>query len=86
MIRVWIADDHTLFAQGLNLVALAVGALVPGQLGVSDGAFALSAKTLGTTTAKAMSIALLAHAMQVLFVLVGSLLPLLWKTGCPKRS
>jgi hypothetical protein len=77
---------RALFAQGLNLVALAVGALVPGQFGVSDGAFALSAGALGTTTAKAMSIALIAHAMQVLFVLVGSLTPLMWKTGSPKRG
>jgi hypothetical protein len=80
-----VSAVEALFAQGLNLVSLAVGALVPGQLGVSDGAFALSAKALGTTTAKALSIALLAHAVQVLFVLVGSLTPLVWKTGCPKR-
>ncbi|PTL85087.1 hypothetical protein DAT35_04660 [Vitiosangium sp. GDMCC 1.1324] len=74
---------QALVAQGLNMVALAVGSLVPGQFGVSDGAFALSAKIFGTTTAKAMSIALLAHAMQVLFVLVGSLTPLVWKVPDP---
>jgi hypothetical protein len=66
-------------AQGLNLVSLAVGALVPGQFGVKDGAFALSAKAFGTTTASAMSIALLAHGLQVLLVLLGSLTPLVWK-------
>ncbi len=74
------------FAQGLNLVSLAVGALVPGQVGVSEGAFALSAGALRTTTAQALSIALLAHGVQVLFVLVGSLTPLVWKTDCPKRG
>ncbi|WP_257463164.1 lysylphosphatidylglycerol synthase transmembrane domain-containing protein [Archangium lipolyticum] len=68
-----------LVAQGLNLVALAVGTLVPGQFGVSDGAFALSAKAFGTTAAKTMSIALIAHAMQVLFVLIGALTPLVWR-------
>ncbi len=74
-----------LVAQGLNLVALAVGALVPGQFGVSDGAFALSARAFGTTAAKAMSIALIAHAMQVLFVLVGALTPLVWRTPGGER-
>ncbi|HYO52715.1 lysylphosphatidylglycerol synthase transmembrane domain-containing protein [Archangium sp.] len=74
---------EALVAQGLNLVAMAVGALVPGQFGVSDGAFAMSARAFGTTTAKAMSIALLTHVMQVLFVLVGSLTPLVWKARTP---
>ncbi|MGZ3457666.1 MAG: hypothetical protein ACXU86_04090 [Archangium sp.] len=75
---------EALVAQGLNLVALAVGTLVTGQFGVSDGAFALSARAFGTTTAKAMSIALLAHALQVLFVLLGSLTPLVWKARAPR--
>ena len=74
---------EALVAQGLHLVSMAVGALVPGQFGVRDGAFALSAKAFGTTTARAMSIALLAHGMQVLFVLLGSLTPLVWKVRPP---
>ncbi len=74
---------EALVAQGLHLVSMAVGALVPGQFGVRDGAFALSAKAFGTTTARAMSIALLAHGMQVLFVLLGSLTPLVWKVHPP---
>ncbi|MFY0563335.1 lysylphosphatidylglycerol synthase transmembrane domain-containing protein [Archangium lansingense] len=70
---------EALVAQGLHLLSMAVGILVPGRFGVSDGAFALSANAFGTTTARAMSIALLAHGMQVLFVLLGSLTPLVWK-------
>ncbi|HSP80283.1 MAG TPA: lysylphosphatidylglycerol synthase transmembrane domain-containing protein [Myxococcaceae bacterium] len=70
---------EALFAQGLNLVALAVGSLVPGQLGVSDGVFTLAAEAFGTTPAKAMSIALVAHVLQVLFVLVGVFTPMVWK-------
>lgn len=77
---------RALVAQGLNMVALAVGTLVPGQFGVSDGAFALSAKIFNTTTAKAMAIAVLAHAMQVLFILAGSLTPVLWRARHRKRS
>ena len=71
-----------LVALGLSLVSEAVG--MPGQLGVSDGVFALSAKVFGTTTAKAMSIALLEHVIQVLFVLLGSLTPLVWKAQVPR--
>ncbi|KFA91124.1 lysylphosphatidylglycerol synthase domain-containing protein [Archangium violaceum] len=76
---------EALIAQGLHLVSLAVGALVPGQLGVREGAFALSAGAFGTTPARAMSIALLAHGTQGLFVLIGSLTPLVWKVRPPGR-
>lgn len=76
---------EALIAQGLHLVSLAVGALVPGQFGVRDGAFALSAGAFGTTPARAMSIALLAHGTRGLFVLIGSLTPLVWKVRAPGR-
>ncbi|WP_233165820.1 lysylphosphatidylglycerol synthase transmembrane domain-containing protein [Archangium sp. Cb G35] len=76
---------EALIAQGLHLVSLAVGALVPGQFGVREGAFALSAGAFGTTPARAMSIALLAHGTQGLFVLLGSLTPLVWKVQPPGR-
>ncbi|GEL75138.1 lysylphosphatidylglycerol synthase domain-containing protein [Myxococcus virescens] len=71
------------FAQGLYLCALAVGSLVPGQVGVSDGAFALAAGVLDTTAARAMSVALLGHLVQLLFVLVGALIPLVWRIRAP---
>lgn len=74
---------EALIAQGLHLVSLAVGALVPGEFGVREGAFALSAGAFGTTPARAMSVALLAHGTQGVFVLLGSLLPLVWKVHPP---
>ncbi|MBU8898889.1 UPF0104 family protein [Corallococcus sp. H22C18031201] len=74
---------QALFAQGLYLVALALGSLVPGQVGVTDGAFSLAAGALGTTTARAMSIALLAHTVQAGFVLAGALTPLVWRPRRP---
>ncbi|HYO71903.1 MAG TPA: lysylphosphatidylglycerol synthase domain-containing protein [Archangium sp.] len=74
---------EALLAQGLHLLSLAAGALVPGQFGVREGAFALSAEAFGTTPALAMSIALLAHGTQALFVLLGSLTPLVWKVHSP---
>ncbi|WP_244224432.1 lysylphosphatidylglycerol synthase domain-containing protein [Corallococcus sicarius] len=70
---------QALFTQGLYLVALAMGSLVPGQVGVTDGMFSLAAGAMGTSAAKAMSIALLAHAVQAVFVLVGALTPLVWR-------
>ncbi|WP_245772113.1 lysylphosphatidylglycerol synthase domain-containing protein [Myxococcus fulvus] len=70
---------QALFSQGLYLCALAVGSLVPGQVGVSDGAFALAAGVLDTTAARAMSVALLGHLVQLVFVLAGALTPLVWR-------
>jgi hypothetical protein len=67
---------QALFSQGLYLCALAVGSLVPGQVGVSDGAFAMATGVLNTTAARAMSVALLGHVVQLLFVIAGVLTPL----------
>jgi hypothetical protein len=57
--------------QGLNLVAAAVGVLVPGQLGSAEAIFALAADALGTTPAMAVSIALLAHTVSLGFASIG---------------
>ena len=74
---------RALVAQGMNMVGLAVGVLVPGQVGVSEGAFALGADALGTSLAKAISIALLAHVIQVAFIPLGAFLPIIWKVRPP---
>lgn len=81
-----VTTTQALFSQGLNLISLAVGALVPGQLGVSEGAFVLSSAALGTTGAKAMSIAVLAHLVQVMMIPIGALTPLVWKARRPPAS
>lgn len=70
---------RALLAQGVNMVALAVGVLVPGQLGATDGAFALSAEALGTTMPRALAIALVSHVLQVIWIVVGSLVPTAWR-------
>lgn len=77
---------QALFTQGLYLVALAMGSLVPGQVGVTDGMFSLAAGAMGTTAAKAMSIALLAHSVQAVFVLAGTLTPLVWRPRKTKAT
>lgn len=68
-----------LLAQGLNLVGTSLGDLVPGQLGVTDGAFALGSASLGISAADAIAISVLAHFVQLCWVFVGSLVPLVWK-------
>jgi hypothetical protein len=77
---------RVLYAQGINMIALAVGVLVPGQVGASDGAFAMSAEPLGTSMASAMSIALLAHVLQIVWIGVGSLVLLLWRSQVTRRT
>ena len=63
---------------GVYLVVAAIGVMIPGQLGASEGGFAYSAEMLGTTEARAMSIALLAHAIQLALVGVGFVVLALW--------
>ncbi len=66
----------SLAIEGVNLVASAVGVLVPGGFGTTDGAFTLAADLLGTTVARTTSMALLMRCMQFAWVPVGSLLAL----------
>ena len=71
--------SRALVAEGASMVALTVGAFVPAQVGVSEGAFAWSADVLGATVSQALAIALLGHALEAFFVAVGALVPLLWR-------
>ncbi|WP_437662336.1 lysylphosphatidylglycerol synthase transmembrane domain-containing protein [Sorangium sp. So ce1182] len=64
-------------AEGVHLLASAVGVLVPGGLGTTDGAFTLAAGMLDTTVARATSLALLMRCMQIVWVPIGSLVALL---------
>lgn len=68
-----------LCAEGIHLVGAAVGDLVPAQLGATEGNFTLAAGALGLTRASAVSIALIAHLAQLVWVVVGSLVPLVWR-------
>jgi hypothetical protein len=70
-------------AQGVDLVASAVGVLVPAGVGVKEGAFTLAADTLGTTAARATSLALLVRCDQLIWALAGSGVALLWPRRRP---
>lgn len=69
---------RALAVQGLNLVAAAVGVLVPGQMGSAEAIFAVAADALGSTAAQAVSIALLAHAVSLGFAAVGLVVLGVW--------
>lgn len=77
---------QALAAQGVNLVANAVGVLVPGGLGATDGALTLAADMLGTTAARATSLALLIRCTQVIWLAIGSLVLLLRPRDPSKRD
>jgi uncharacterized membrane protein YbhN (UPF0104 family) len=70
---------EALAVQGTNLVAAAVGVFVPGQVGSAEAVFAAAAKVLDTTVARAMSIALLSHAVQLILVVAGFVLLFGWR-------
>jgi hypothetical protein len=68
---------HAMAAQGVSLLASAVGVLIPGGLGTTDGAFTLAAGMLETTVVRATSLALLIRCMQLVWLLIGSVVALL---------
>lgn len=57
---------------GLQLVAVATADFLPGQLGATDGAFALGVSHLGGTVAAALAAAVLIHWVQLLWVAAGA--------------
>ncbi|MBC7171657.1 MAG: flippase-like domain-containing protein [Polyangiaceae bacterium] len=64
---------------GLQMLALAAGCLVPGQIGVTEGSLVVCADAFGATAAQALSIGLLLHVVQVALVPIGASLPIFWR-------
>ena len=79
-----IGPLEALAVQGVNLVAAAVGVLMPGQLGSSEAIFALASETLGTDEASAMTIALAAHLCALGWAVIGLVLLLAWRASTPR--
>lgn len=61
-----------LISEGVHLVAAMVGYVVPANLGATEANYALAASSLGLVTAKAVSIALVAHLAQLVWIAVGA--------------
>ncbi len=68
-----------MLAHGVQAVGATAGDLVPGQVGVTEGAFRIAAEAFGASAAVAVSVALLAHAVQLVWIIVGALVPVLWR-------
>ncbi len=75
---------QALLAQGVSLVGGAVGDLVPGQLGATDGAFALAAPYLGLSLVDGIAISVMLHCVQAFWAVIGWTVPLFWRA--PARS
>jgi hypothetical protein len=73
-------------AEGVFMLSLVAGSSIPGEFGSSEGAFVFFAASLGIHRARALSVALLLHVVKFAFILVGSLIPLIWKTLDSKQQ
>lgn len=68
-----------MLVHGVQAVGSMAGDLVPGQVGVTEGAFRLAASAFGASAAVAVSVALMAHAVQLSWIVLGSLVPVVWR-------
>ncbi|HVY48389.1 MAG TPA: lysylphosphatidylglycerol synthase domain-containing protein [Minicystis sp.] len=68
-----------LVAEGVNVAGGAAGDFIPGQLGATDGAFALAASSLHIAVADAIAVAMVVHFMMLSIALLGALTPLVWR-------
>jgi uncharacterized membrane protein YbhN (UPF0104 family) len=80
-----IAPVRVIATEGVHLVAVAVGVLVPGGFGTTEGAFTLAADILDTTVARATAVALLMRCAQLLWVAIASAVAILTR-GDARRS
>ena len=64
---------NSLAAQAFHLVGAATGEFVPAQLGFTELSFSLQGKLLGLAAPSAISIAVLAHSAQIIWMLIAAL-------------
>ncbi|MGK3981455.1 lysylphosphatidylglycerol synthase domain-containing protein [Sorangium sp. So ce136] len=74
---------RALAAYGVGAVGTALGDLIPGQVGATDGAFTLAAPLLGLTAGSAIAISVLVHLLQAAFALAGIATTLAWRRRPP---
>jgi hypothetical protein len=73
----------SLVGQAVAFVGTTAGDLVPLQLGATDGAWALAGPLFGLTAADAVGVAILAHGVQIAWVAIGALVPVLRRSDTP---
>ena len=66
-------------AHGVYLMVAAIGVMIPGQVGASEGGFAAAAESLGWTSAQAVAVPLIAHAIQLALIAVGFVVLMSWR-------
>jgi uncharacterized membrane protein YbhN (UPF0104 family) len=71
--------DTVLIGQGINLIGGAIGDWIPAQIGTIDGAFTVAASSLGIPQAAGLSIAVMVHCIQLFWVVIGALIPIISK-------
>lgn len=72
-------------SEGVHLVAMAMGVLVPGGVGTTEGTFTLAADLLETTVARATAMALLMRCMQLVWVFIASTVAIV-PTSTPRKK
>lgn len=70
---------------GVAMVGGSLGDSIPAQIGVSDASFAAAAQGLGISAEDALAIALLAHMVQLAWIVLGLLTPLVWHPSADVR-
>lgn len=70
-------------AQGVYLVGVGAGDLIPANLGTTEGAFALSGSMLGISAAQGVAVSLVVRAVQMSWVALSMVTPILWRL--PKK-
>jgi hypothetical protein len=69
--------DMVFVGQGINLIGGAIGDWIPAQVGTVDGALTVAASSIGVPQAVGLSIAVIVHCVQLFWVVIGALLPLI---------
>ncbi len=75
-----------LAAEGIHMVGGSLGDLIPNQLGATDAAFTLASQRLGIAAGGGLAIALLAHATQAAWAVIGAIVPLILANRRPLRT
>ena len=70
---------------GTMMLGTAAGDLIPGQLGATDSAFALSAPTIGIATADALAFGISLHIIQIGMAAVCAGLGLAWRASLRRQ-
>jgi len=67
-----------LCSEAFHLVGASAGDLIPAQLGATEFSYQYSGSALALQPAEAVSIALIAHLAQLIWVIIGLLVPVIW--------